>query len=243
MPWVSSAVQHQQVAQRSGWGQQSASPHRTWASALAPGEPARWGRAGAGAGTRWGWGQETCSPSAGPGKAQPGRCFLESRSACFSEDRSPARAGAGAEREVPGQTRSETLALLLQGILLKRSGKSLNKEWKKKYVTLCDNGVLTYHPSLHVSPGGLGGEWVGRRCPRPRLPQVPVQTPRSPELLGWVWHQVEAVARAAAGAAPGGAGVCPSVPAAPGRAGAELHNAAASCRAQPVGAGAAASLA
>lgn len=36
-------------------------------------------------------------------------------------------------------------------MLLKRSGKSLNKEWKKKYVTLCDNGVLTYHPSLHVS--------------------------------------------------------------------------------------------
>uniref|UniRef100_A0A8C3IJT5 ArfGAP with GTPase domain, ankyrin repeat and PH domain 1 n=1 Tax=Chrysemys picta bellii TaxID=8478 RepID=A0A8C3IJT5_CHRPI len=38
-----------------------------------------------------------------------------------------------------------------QGVLLKRSGKSLNKEWKKKYVTLCDNGVLTYHPSLHKS--------------------------------------------------------------------------------------------
>lgn len=38
----------------------------------------------------------------------------------------------------------------LQGMLLKRSGKSLNKEWKKKYVTLCDNGLLTYHPSLHV---------------------------------------------------------------------------------------------
>lgn len=36
-------------------------------------------------------------------------------------------------------------------MLLKRSGKSLNKEWKKKYVTLCDNGLLTYHPSLHVS--------------------------------------------------------------------------------------------
>lgn len=41
-----------------------------------------------------------------------------------------------------------------QGVLLKRSGKSLNKEWKKKYVTLCDNGVLTYHPSLHVSLRG-----------------------------------------------------------------------------------------
>ena len=44
-----------------------------------------------------------------------------------------------------------------QGMLLKRSGKSLNKEWKKKYVTLCDNGVLTYHPSLHVSMWVRGG--------------------------------------------------------------------------------------
>lgn len=47
-------------------------------------------------------------------------------------------------------------------MLLKRSGKSLNKEWKKKYVTLCDNGVLTYHPSLHVSA-----------CPAPGRPRVP----------------------------------------------------------------------
>ncbi|XP_070536791.1 arf-GAP with GTPase, ANK repeat and PH domain-containing protein 1-like isoform X3 [Ptychodera flava] len=36
-----------------------------------------------------------------------------------------------------------------QGYLYKRSSKSLNKEWKKKYVTLCDDGRLTYHPSLH----------------------------------------------------------------------------------------------
>lgn len=48
-----------------------------------------------------------------------------------------------------------------QGMLLKRSGKSLNKEWKKKYVTLCDNGVLTYHPSLHVS-WALGAASRGR---------------------------------------------------------------------------------
>uniref|UniRef100_A0A4W6BWZ3 ArfGAP with GTPase domain, ankyrin repeat and PH domain 1 n=1 Tax=Lates calcarifer TaxID=8187 RepID=A0A4W6BWZ3_LATCA len=33
-----------------------------------------------------------------------------------------------------------------QGMLLKRSGKSLNKEWKKKYVTLCDNGLLNLPP-------------------------------------------------------------------------------------------------
>lgn len=37
-----------------------------------------------------------------------------------------------------------------QGYLYKRSNKPLNKEWKKKYVTLCDDGRLTYHPSLHV---------------------------------------------------------------------------------------------
>nr|XP_014337685.1 PREDICTED: arf-GAP with GTPase, ANK repeat and PH domain-containing protein 3 [Bos mutus] len=49
-----------------------------------------------------------------------------------------------------------------QGILLKRSGKSLNKEWKKKYVTLCDNGLLTYHPSLHVSRGSLHLGRAGR---------------------------------------------------------------------------------
>lgn len=39
---------------------------------------------------------------------------------------------------------------LKQGYLYKKSSKALNKEWKKKYVTLCDDGRLTYHPSLHV---------------------------------------------------------------------------------------------
>ncbi|XP_064644118.1 arf-GAP with GTPase, ANK repeat and PH domain-containing protein 3-like isoform X7 [Lineus longissimus] len=36
-----------------------------------------------------------------------------------------------------------------QGYLYKRSTKLVNKEWKKKYVTLLDNGKLTYHPNLH----------------------------------------------------------------------------------------------
>lgn len=40
---------------------------------------------------------------------------------------------------------------LLQGILLKRSGNSLNKEWKKKYVTLTNDGILSYHSSVNVS--------------------------------------------------------------------------------------------
>ncbi|CAB1353858.1 unnamed protein product, partial [Coregonus sp. 'balchen'] len=38
-----------------------------------------------------------------------------------------------------------------QSILLKRSGNSLNKEWKKKYVTLSNNGMLSYHSSVNVS--------------------------------------------------------------------------------------------
>uniref|UniRef100_A0A8D0DI44 ArfGAP with GTPase domain, ankyrin repeat and PH domain 2 n=1 Tax=Sander lucioperca TaxID=283035 RepID=A0A8D0DI44_SANLU len=35
------------------------------------------------------------------------------------------------------------------GILLKRSGNSLNKEWKKKYVTLSNDGILSYHSSVN----------------------------------------------------------------------------------------------
>ncbi|XP_059351406.1 centaurin-gamma-1A-like isoform X2 [Daphnia carinata] len=36
-----------------------------------------------------------------------------------------------------------------QGYLYKRSHNALNKDWKKKYVTLGDDGKLTYHSSLH----------------------------------------------------------------------------------------------
>lgn len=39
-----------------------------------------------------------------------------------------------------------------QGWLLKRTskGKISNKEWKKKYVALEDDGKLTYYSSMHV---------------------------------------------------------------------------------------------
>ncbi|XP_019736968.1 arf-GAP with GTPase, ANK repeat and PH domain-containing protein 1-like isoform X2 [Hippocampus comes] len=36
-----------------------------------------------------------------------------------------------------------------QGFLLKRSGNSLNKEWKKKYVTLSSDGILSYHSNVN----------------------------------------------------------------------------------------------
>ncbi|CAH3017430.1 unnamed protein product [Porites evermanni] len=38
---------------------------------------------------------------------------------------------------------------LKQGYLLKRSTSSINKEWKKKYVTLLEDGVLAYYRNLH----------------------------------------------------------------------------------------------
>lgn len=52
-----------------------------------------------------------------------------------------------------------------QSFLLKRSGNSLNKEWKKKYVTLSSNGLLFYHPSINVS------------VPVPIVPVVPEGAP------------------------------------------------------------------
>ncbi|XP_032876301.1 arf-GAP with GTPase, ANK repeat and PH domain-containing protein 3-like [Amblyraja radiata] len=77
----------------------------------------------------------------------------------------------------------------LQGILLKRSGKSLNKEWKKKYVTLCDNGVLTYHPSLHDYMQNVHGKEIdllrttvkvpGKRLPRASAGNAPGASPKT----------------------------------------------------------------
>jgi Arf-GAP with GTPase, ANK repeat and PH domain-containing protein 1/3/4/5/6/9/11 len=49
---------------------------------------------------------------------------------------------------------------LKQGYLYKRSSKSLNKEWKKKYVTLCDDGRLTYHSSLHDYMDNVHGKEI-----------------------------------------------------------------------------------
>ena len=40
---------------------------------------------------------------------------------------------------------------VFQGYLYKKSH-GLNKEWKKKYCALTEDGKLAYHPSLHVSP-------------------------------------------------------------------------------------------
>uniref|UniRef100_A0A8C6WVQ0 ArfGAP with GTPase domain, ankyrin repeat and PH domain 1 n=1 Tax=Neogobius melanostomus TaxID=47308 RepID=A0A8C6WVQ0_9GOBI len=68
---------------------------------------------------------------------------------CKSLPNSPSHCPVSAAPPTAPLTQVTTYFCIFQGMLLKRSGKSLNKEWKKKYVTLCDNGLLTYHPSLH----------------------------------------------------------------------------------------------
>ncbi|CAG0902052.1 unnamed protein product [Darwinula stevensoni] len=64
---------------------------------------------------------------------------------------------------------------LKQGHLYKRSTKGLNKEWKKKYVTLCDDGRLTYHPSLHDYMEDIHGKEISLRY---TTVKVPGQRPR-----------------------------------------------------------------
>uniref|UniRef100_A0A3Q2T5X0 ArfGAP with GTPase domain, ankyrin repeat and PH domain 2 n=1 Tax=Fundulus heteroclitus TaxID=8078 RepID=A0A3Q2T5X0_FUNHE len=74
-----------------------------------------------------------------------------------------------------------------QGILFKRSGNSLNKEWKKKYVTLSNNGTLSYHSSSSDYTQNIHGKEIdllrvtvkvpGKRPPRAVAPAGPSPVP------------------------------------------------------------------
>ncbi|XP_035998610.1 arf-GAP with GTPase, ANK repeat and PH domain-containing protein 2 isoform X2 [Fundulus heteroclitus] len=76
---------------------------------------------------------------------------------------------------------------LKQGILFKRSGNSLNKEWKKKYVTLSNNGTLSYHSSSSDYTQNIHGKEIdllrvtvkvpGKRPPRAVAPAGPSPVP------------------------------------------------------------------
>ncbi|XP_052552496.1 arf-GAP with GTPase, ANK repeat and PH domain-containing protein 3 isoform X5 [Tympanuchus pallidicinctus] len=106
------------------------------------------------------------------------------------------RKGADAERDKKApECKADSIGSgraipMKQGILLKRSGKSLNKEWKKKYVTLCDNGVLTYHPSLHDYMQNVHGKEIDLlrttvKVPGKRLPRASAAAPgASPKANG-----------------------------------------------------------
>lgn len=69
---------------------------------------------------------------------------------------------------------------LKQGYLYKRSSKALNKEWKKKYVTLCDDGRLTYHPSLHDYMEDVHGKEISLQYVTVK---VPGQKPRGSKTI------------------------------------------------------------
>uniref|UniRef100_A0A8C0PAG6 Arf-GAP with GTPase, ANK repeat and PH domain-containing protein 1 n=1 Tax=Canis lupus familiaris TaxID=9615 RepID=A0A8C0PAG6_CANLF len=94
-----------------------------------------------------------------------------------------------ANTPTPVRKQSKRRSNLFTGMLLKRSGKSLNKEWKKKYVTLCDNGVLTYHPSLHDYMQNVHGKEIdllrttvkvpGKRPPRATSACAPISSPKT----------------------------------------------------------------
>ncbi|XP_071333540.1 arf-GAP with GTPase, ANK repeat and PH domain-containing protein 2 isoform X5 [Trachinotus anak] len=74
-----------------------------------------------------------------------------------------------------------------QSILWKRSGSSLNKEWKKKYVTLSNNGTLSYHSSSNDYTQNTHGKEIdllrvtvkvpGKRPPRAVAPAGPSPVP------------------------------------------------------------------
>ncbi|XP_074653426.1 arf-GAP with GTPase, ANK repeat and PH domain-containing protein 1-like [Tubulanus polymorphus] len=89
------------------------------------------------------------TPSSTPTQSRKNR----RRSNLFSQKKGDAAPPPSQSEEVRrsknGEVGSGRAIPIKQGYLYKKSTKALNKEWKKKYVTLKDDGILTYHPNLH----------------------------------------------------------------------------------------------
>ena len=84
------------------------------------------------------------------------------------------RAAAGAKRD-DGEVGSGRSIPTRQGYLYKKSSKSFSKDWKKKYVTLCDDGKMTYHPTLHDYMENVHGKEISLQYVTVK---VPGQAPR-----------------------------------------------------------------
>uniref|UniRef100_A0A1A7YVP5 ArfGAP with GTPase domain, ankyrin repeat and PH domain 2 n=1 Tax=Iconisemion striatum TaxID=60296 RepID=A0A1A7YVP5_9TELE len=123
--------------------------------------------------------------------------------ACKSLPNSPSHSGGSTpgSASFPGQNRDSDKktgdskadlssmrgAPIKQAILWKRSGSSLNKEWKKKYVTLSNNGTLSYHSSSSDYTQNTHGKEIdllrvtvkvpGKRPPRAVAPAGPSPVP------------------------------------------------------------------
>ena len=85
------------------------------------------------------------------------------------------RAAAGAATKDAGEVGSGRSIPIRQGYLYKKSSKSFSKDWKKKYVTLCDDGRLTYHPTLHDYMENVHGKEISLQYVTVK---VPGQAPR-----------------------------------------------------------------
>uniref|UniRef100_A0A672I714 ArfGAP with GTPase domain, ankyrin repeat and PH domain 2 n=1 Tax=Salarias fasciatus TaxID=181472 RepID=A0A672I714_SALFA len=97
--------------------------------------------------------------------------------------------GEGSSRSLKNIPRRPSLFKVSQlpGVLWKRSGSSLNKEWKKKYVTLSNTGTLCYHSSSSDYMQNVHGKDIdllrvtvkvpGKRPPRAVAPAGPPAGP------------------------------------------------------------------
>ena len=91
-----------------------------------------------------------------------------------TEDKKAAAAATNANDKA-GEVGSGRSIPIRQGYLYKKSSKSFSKDWKKKYVTLCDDGRLTYHPTLHDYMENVHGKEISLQYVTVK---VPGQAPR-----------------------------------------------------------------
>uniref|UniRef100_A0A7N6BYG8 ArfGAP with GTPase domain, ankyrin repeat and PH domain 2 n=1 Tax=Anabas testudineus TaxID=64144 RepID=A0A7N6BYG8_ANATE len=111
------------------------------------------------------------------GGSTPGSASLPGQNRDPDKKASDAKGDLSSVRGVP----------IKQSILWKRSGSSLNKEWKKKFVTLSNNGTLSYHSSSSDYTQNIHGKEIdllrvtvkvpGKRPPRAVAPVGPSPVP------------------------------------------------------------------
>ncbi|XP_065582918.1 centaurin-gamma-1A-like isoform X1 [Artemia franciscana] len=117
-------------------------------------------------------GKDLPTPSSTPTTSRKSRrrsnLFIPSSKKEESRDKSNKNIGSNSEfgsgRSIP----------VKQGALYKR-GTGLNKDWKKKYVTLSDDGKLTYHPSINEYMEDVQGKVISLQFVTVK---VPGQKPR-----------------------------------------------------------------
>jgi len=112
---------------------------------------------------------ELPTPSSTPTSVRKNRrrsnLFTPSGKVKTEEKRQAGSGEVGSGRSIP----------IRQGYLYKKSSKSFSKEWKKKYVTLCEDGRITYHPTLHDYMENIHGKEIPLQYVTVK---VPGQAPR-----------------------------------------------------------------